>query len=382
MENASLLPWLAVTAALHTSLLGGGRLARSTAALTVGALGLAVSGVWLTRSGTTGSIHAFAEDADVARPLLAFAVVVVAAGAVLAVRAGTGPTGPVRRSMATLAAVQATLAAVAIVAIALGTFWPAFDELIGGTRSTVRPEYYHRVLTPVVVAVLIGLVAWPILAARAPARRIAFGAAAGALVAGSASAALGSPSTVALVVATLAGGAIGAGVLAMSRPGRRGVAVAHSGFAVLILGAMTASGGTDVEVTVPAGEQRSAEDITVGLRSLEATSRQRYEAVSAVVAVTTGDRQIVATPELRAYEEQQVPTIEAVIDSAPTGDTIVMVSAVEAGLDWARVIVRTRPLMPWVWVGAVMMLGGGLASAVGHRARSATERDATTDRVG
>src|SRR5687767_748630 len=79
VENASLLPWLATTAFLHSALVTERRrrLHAWTAALALAAFALALVGAYLTRSGVTGSVHAFAEARAIGYAFLAAVVGVV-----------------------------------------------------------------------------------------------------------------------------------------------------------------------------------------------------------------------------------------------------------------------------------------------------------------
>ena len=72
VENTALMPWLAITAFLHTSRIQerDGRARRLNVFLSLAAFTLTVLGVYLTRSGSTGSIHAFAEDPVIGRVLV------------------------------------------------------------------------------------------------------------------------------------------------------------------------------------------------------------------------------------------------------------------------------------------------------------------------
>ncbi|GIU98788.1 MAG: hypothetical protein KatS3mg014_0404 [Actinomycetota bacterium] len=81
VENASLLPWLAGTAYLHSVVVQEkrGMLRVWNVALAVAAFALSIFGTFLTRSGIVSSVHAFAES-SIGIPLIAFTVASVAVG--------------------------------------------------------------------------------------------------------------------------------------------------------------------------------------------------------------------------------------------------------------------------------------------------------------
>ncbi|MDQ3944712.1 MAG: cytochrome c biogenesis protein CcsA, partial [Actinomycetota bacterium] len=88
VENGSLLPWLATTAFLHSALVveRRRRVGGWTAGLPLSAFVLGLLGVYLTRSGATGSVHAFAEARAVGVAVLAGVVVAALTGAALLAR--------------------------------------------------------------------------------------------------------------------------------------------------------------------------------------------------------------------------------------------------------------------------------------------------------
>ena len=74
------------------------------------------------------------------------------------------------------------------------------------------------------------------------------------------------------------------------------------------------------------------------------------------------------TPERRLYPVQQMPTTEAAIRSGISGDLYV---AIGEGSERGGYIVRVliKPLGPWIWAGAMMMVLGGLFSLSDRRLR-------------
>ena len=405
VENSSLLPWLAFTIAIHMLIEPGGRLAFSGAAAIVGAFGLMVSGVYVTRSGNTGSIHAFSESPQVGRPLLALASVAVLVGiaALVLHRDAIGQSSRPGLKASTVLGTQGILGAVAIVAIALGTFWPVFDGLLlsnVGTRALVRPAYYHQALAPVAALALLAMAVGPLLASgktHAPTgRRLATVASAGAgLALAGAVLAVGSTGWLtagSVAVIGSAGVAVAGSILHGTRKrssGRRrstGVAIAHCGFALLLLGAVASSGGSDDTIRINVGQSTDVDRLSspavseLGLVALTPGRTDRYEYIRATIELEQGNSRAQYVPELRAYEDQRIPTTEAVIDGSLRSDTIVVLESVDDDLGSATFTVRTRPLLPWVWLGALLVVGGGLVTLSDQRRVSTGELDAVADR--
>ncbi|MFM7756294.1 MAG: heme lyase CcmF/NrfE family subunit, partial [Actinomycetota bacterium] len=88
VENASLLPWLTMTAYLHSVMIQEkrGMLKRWNMSLVIGTFLLSIFGTFITRSGVIASVHSFAQS-DVGTYFLVFLVVVgVASYALLSLR--------------------------------------------------------------------------------------------------------------------------------------------------------------------------------------------------------------------------------------------------------------------------------------------------------
>lgn len=398
VENAALLPWLAVTVALHA--IGAARGARvlavPAAAAVVASFSLMVTGVYVTRSGSTGSIHAFAESPAIGRPLLALAALSALAAAVLLVRNGVGDLPRPRWNRESFLAVQVTLGFVAVAIVALGTLWPVVDGLVGGAgtpRRIVRPDFYQRTLAPLLIVAMFVMAVGPSLTfGRLPwtsnvLPRTLTASAIGGVAAGVAARLLADAPPLPTAVAVAAGFALGSTIsisgtaIRSARPFRRiGMAMAHGGFALVMLAAVIASTGDDRTFLVQVGATTAAGDWTVELDRLETGRTDRYEFVRAVVVVDVGTGPTTHETELRAYDDQPTPTAESAVDGSVRGDTIVVLESIRPDLGAASLTVRSRPAMPWVWVGAAVAILGGIVTLADRRRASAAAPSAMPGR--
>jgi cytochrome c-type biogenesis protein CcmF len=170
VENASLLPWLTMTAFLHSVMIQEkrGMLKRWNLALILGTFLLSIFGTFITRSGVIASVHSFTQS-NVGYFFLVFLIVAgVAGGTLLYTR------WPSLEPEAQLDAVVSREAAflfnnLALVGIAFsvlwGTLFPILSEAVRGTKITVGPPFFNRVNVPLGLLLLaltgIGpLVAW------------------------------------------------------------------------------------------------------------------------------------------------------------------------------------------------------------------------------
>ncbi|MBW3666621.1 MAG: cytochrome c biogenesis protein CcsA, partial [Actinobacteria bacterium] len=160
VENTALMPWLAITAFLHTSRVTrrDGRLGRSTATLAMIPFALSVLGVYLTRSGITGSIHAFAEDPVIGRILLGAALVIAVAVVALGLRAPSGPAwGAVEARRDSWLAGNSILVVAALVFVLIGSAYPAYARVFVGEEVAIDSTFYVLTVYPVALLIVTGL---------------------------------------------------------------------------------------------------------------------------------------------------------------------------------------------------------------------------------
>jgi cytochrome c-type biogenesis protein CcmF len=170
VENAALLPWLVMTAFLHSVMIQEkrGMLKKWNLALIIGAWLLSIFGTFLTRSGVIASVHSFTQS-PVGYFFLFFLLVAAAASVILYVN-----RLPLLQAEATLESIVSREASflfnnLLLIGIAFsvlwGTLFPILSEAVKGTKVTVGPPFFNQVNIPLGLALLtmmgIGpLIAW------------------------------------------------------------------------------------------------------------------------------------------------------------------------------------------------------------------------------
>src|SRR6476646_1426779 len=164
VENASLMPWLAATALLHSInvLAARGALKSWTMTLAVIAFSMSMVGTFLVRSGILTSVHAFAIDPERGTFLLALLTIYVGAAFVLfAVRGATlkegAPFELVSRETGLVA--NNLLLSVVLGVVFVGTLYPLFVEAVSGEKLSVGAPYFNAVAGPLALflAALVGI---------------------------------------------------------------------------------------------------------------------------------------------------------------------------------------------------------------------------------
>jgi len=156
VENASLVPWVLMIAAIHSMLSeqNTGRLKKTSLLLCVLAYLLVLYSSFLTRSGILGdaSVHSFVDPGqEVYLFLIVFlSLFTTVSFGLIIFRAKNIKSIPEPSSMlskeTTLFIGSITLCAAALV-IAVGTSWPIF------ARGTVEPDFYNKMILPIAILI-------------------------------------------------------------------------------------------------------------------------------------------------------------------------------------------------------------------------------------
>jgi cytochrome c-type biogenesis protein CcmF len=342
VEDAALLPWLALTGGIH----------RRSPGWWAGAGLLAFAGTWATRSGRLVSVHAFSGQGAVGTglglALVAFTVgvcVVAATGSARLRPWGLRPPSPV-----------GLLVGAATAWVGIGTAWAA----IGGADRTVAAGFYTALVGPLAVAAL------AVLARGAPRPQLTAAALAGAGVA-AALAVAGWRSPGILAVAVVAPAAV---VGSVRRPGGIGALLGHLGLVLLMAGAVATTAGRAGTARLAVGDQRRVAGLDVRLVALEEVAGPDRRGVAARLEV--GGRRL--APAL-VEVEQLGPRADVATASSPSREVQAALVSTD-GQGTAVVSLSTTPGASWVWGGGLLLAAGGLVEAAKRRRPRPVELEA------
>ena len=409
VENASLMPWLAGTALVHSLAVTEkrGAFRAWTALLAIATFSLSLLGTFLVRSGVLSSVHAFASDPTRGIFILAFLALVT--GGSLALFAWRAPQVRESGRFALMSRESMLLAnnlllLVACAAVMLGTLYPLLIDALGLGKLSVGPPYFEAVFVPLIAPALflmgVGpLARWRQASAADLAKRLRWALGVSAVSAVIAPLALGRwtpmigfglllaawiASTCVLNLASRlrAHPAPGwAARLAAQSGSYYGMLAAHFGVAVFIVG-VTIVGGYSVErdVRIAPGET-----VTLGAYSFrfQGVNEQRgpnYIAARATLAVSRhGEPLTVMTPERRLYLATRTPMTETAIHRHFTRDLYVSLGEPLGPMAWSMRI-HYKPFVGWIWGGCLLMALGGLMAVLDRRYRAARQTAAEAAR--
>jgi cytochrome c-type biogenesis protein CcmF len=404
VENASLLPWLVMTAFLHSVMVQEkrGMLKKWNLGLIIGAWLLSIFGTFITRSGVIASVHSFTQS-SVGYFFLAFLVLSAAATIYLYVK-----RLPLLEAEAQLESVMSREASFLVnnllfIGIAFsvlwGTLFPILSEAVTGTKITVGPPFFNRVNIPLGLLLLaltgIGpLIAWRRASTPNLQRQFAVPATTGVLlflillVAGMRDA--GALMAIALggfvfatVVQEFARGTsarhrqygesywLALGRLVGRNRRRYGGYVVHTGMVILFIAFAGMAFKTETEATLRPGQTatlRSPYGYTytfthLGISQYDALNRQ---VTAATIEVRRNGKRIGI---LRTEKRQHVdafgrptfqPSTEVGIMSGLREDLYVVLAGIVNGTEQAVFRFTINPLVWWVWYGGMVVAFGGL----------------------
>ena len=389
VENASLLPWLAGCALLHSAVVVEKREALKTwtVFLALLAFGMSLLGTFLVRSGVLTSVHAFANDPARGIFILCLLAAFIGGGFLLfawraAALTPTGIFAPLSREGA-LVLNNLLLCSIAAVVLA-GTLYPMFADLILKEKISVGPPFFDTATLPLAVP-LIGAMGlgpvmpwkrarfWPVL------QRLWWAALAGlagflaclALEGQRLGPALGACAGLWLIAAALADLADRTALFSRPRAAwsrARGLpraawggALAHAGLGVTILGLAGMGLATDRLALLKPGESVVLAGLDYRLTGITTVQGPNWTARRARVEVRDGDRLVaVLEPDKRSFPVGRMTTSEAAIHTTGLADLYAVLGEEREG--GAVLRLHHNPLAPWIWIGgAIMALGGGLS---------------------
>src|SRR3989440_5398725 len=169
-ENASLLPWLTMTAFLHSVMIQEkrGMLKKWNLALIIGSWLLSIFGTFITRSGVISSVHSFTQS-SVGYFFLAFLIVMGTAS--FALYANRLPLLFAEAQLESMVSREASFLFNNLLFIGIafsvlwGTLFPILSELVTGAKTTFSTTTFNRVNIPLGLALLVltgigPLIAW------------------------------------------------------------------------------------------------------------------------------------------------------------------------------------------------------------------------------
>ena len=405
VENASFLPWLTATAALHSALLveRKGVLKGWTITLVQASFLLTILGTFMTRSGVFNSVHSFTQSA-IGPTLLGFlAASLVFSVALLATRIdrlSAEATLLGARSRDGMFLLNNLLLVLFTFTVLLGTVFPLVVEAVRGVQMSVGRPYFDRMAAPLGVALLLLMGVGPALpwgtATPAQLKKALLPPLAGALALLALAFALGVRNGWTLV--TLAFGGYTAQVtlrelwlplrqrlgrgeglaralVETQRQSRRrtGGYVVHAGVVLIVIAiAVSSTMGYDTEVRLRAGESADVGPYRLTfLGADEVREPHRTSLVARVEVARDGRPVAVLGPRMNHYDTQREPIGTPAVRTGFGHDLYLSILNVDPATQTLGLHALVNPMVGWIWIATGVMAFGGVLALLPARRRQA-----------
>ncbi len=411
VENASLMPWLAGTALLHSSVVMEKRNALKvwTILLAILTFSLSLLGTFLVRSGVLTSVHAFATDPTRGIFILLILCTFIGGSLTLFVwRASAlkqgGLFAPVSREGALV--LNNLFLTTACATVFVGTLYPLALEVITGNRISVGAPFFNLTFAPLFVPLLIAVPFGPLLAWK---RGDLLGASQRLVAAG-----VGSVIAVAVLWAWAWGGgtfaplAIGLAVFvilgALSDLAERislfraslpvslrrakglprsawGTVFAHAGLGVALIGIVCeTTWNTEYIASMKTNDVARVGGYSLTFEGTTQQQRSNYrEDIARFTVSRNGQPIAVMIPSKRNFTTRAASTTEAAL--LTRGASQLYISLGDASADGSIAVrIYHKPMVLLIWFGPVLMAFGGVLSLSDRRLRVGAPKPAKAGR--
>ena len=390
VENASFMPWLITTALLHSLITCEQKsmFKNWTILLSIIAFSLSLLGTFLVRSGILTSVHSFANDPARGAFILLFLAIITGAALILYLRNSSqmnDKTSFTFFSKESFFLINNILLVTATFTILLGTMYPLMLDIFGLEKISVGVPYYNAVFLPLMIPLVFLAGYIPILfsssnrnlKSQAKYFLISFLL---ILIISSFSILLFDEYNLSIFIGLflflwillnliyeLIQKIILTGNLKAITQ-NIGMFMAHLGLAIFILGAtMVENSKTEKEIVVALNEKLDIKNYTFQFMNITESEGPNYTAVIGHFKVyDNGEFLTDMYPEKRLYNSSEMPMTEAGIDAGFSRDLYITMGTLIDQDKWS-VRIYHKPLIRLIWIGALMMVFGGIFSVLSKR---------------
>ncbi len=404
VENASLMPWLAGTALIHSlaATEKRGTFKSWTVLLAITAFSLSLLGTFLVRSGVLVSVHSFASDPSRGIFILIFLVIVIGSSLLLyAIRGGQVRSRVQNEgwSRESFLLGNNVLLIAALLVVLLGTLLPLVHKELGLGSISIGAPFFNTMFTWIMApfALMLGigpLVRWRRDEPQKLYKRLII-AAVVTLIASivlplllqdriEAMTVVGLLMSVWVIVLTLMElherathrHSFFRGLTHLSRS-HWGMVLGHLGVAVTVIGiAFSTQYSVERDVRMKAGDNIDIHNYHFIFRDVQRLVGPNYTGGVAIIDVTrNGKPEAVLHAEKRFYTAARTMMTEAAISGGFSRDLYAALGEEIGQGSWA-VRIYYKPFVRWIWFGGVFMAVGGILCLLDPRYRSRKKAEA------
>ena len=373
VENASLLPWFAMTALLHSLIVFEKRGLFYFWVITLCLLTfiLSVTGTFLVRSGILNSVHTFASDPTRGIYILLFLTLMIFSSIFLLFKKYKKENYDLNpNSKETFILVNNWFMMFYLITVLLGTIYPIFTDVLTGNKISIGPPFYNVVIIPVVVIFLLIMAIGP----KVKWIKEKFNNLKNYLLI-----LLGSILINFLIIFLFKSYSILSNLIIISslfliisslidafksfKKNKTNFAriISHASFGLLVMFiGLNDIFSVEKDYNIKLGETKNFDNYSIELQNLEIEKFSNYKAVIGSLEIKNNktNKKNILKPEIRIYENPQTLTYEAAIKTSVLKDYYLTMSNIDRS-DYYNIKFQKKPLMIWIWISVIMIALGG-----------------------
>ena len=373
VENASLLPWFAMSALLHSLIVLEKRnlLYFWVIILCLLTFILSVTGTFLVRSGILNSVHTFANDPSRGLYILIFLSLMIFASVLLFFSKFKNNSYNLNsNSKETFILINNWFMIFYLITVLLGTIYPIFTEVLTDHKVSVGPPFYNAVIIPIVVIFLFFMSVGPrikwiknkfynlnllfkILIASVFINFCIIYLFQGYSLMSN----FIIISALFLVFASLMDLYKSLKKQNIELP--RVISHLAFGFLILFIG-LNYNFSIEKDFNLKVGEKKVFENYSIEFQNLKLEDFKNYKAVIGEFNISKSDENLNQSlyPEIRIYEKPSTITYEASIRSDLLKDYYITMSNIDRS-EYYNIKFQKKPFMMWIWISVIFISLGG-----------------------
>ena len=373
VENVSLMPWLCLTALLHTIIVLEKRslLKSWTVILSIATFTLSMSGTFLVRSGILNSVHTFANDPKRGVFILLFLFGLILLSLILFFIYQDKENNSQKKffliSKETSILVNNWFMMYFLSVVLIGTIYPIFLEVLINEKISIGPPFFNKLLIPFLAVFLIFMSIGPKLNwIKDNFEKIKYLRIILFFICIILSFYLiKKTSSEILFTSVIGGGALYLLFISIEDLFKKkyniSQVISHFGFSLFILSILFNSlFSTEFSANMKVGQELSFKKDQVKFLKIKIFEKENYKSVIANFEIVDEKENVVSLyPEIRIYNQPNILTSEADIISSVFSDKFMVINLLK-GEEIFNVRYQTKPFMIWIWISAFLISFGGI----------------------
>ena len=374
VENVSLMPWFCLTALLHTIIVLEKRnIYQSwTIILSIATFSLSMGGTFLVRSGILNSIHTFANDPSRGVFILCFLfgliLLAITIFFIFQKKIKNNLNIPILISKETAIIVNNWFMMFFLSVVLIGTVYPIFLEVINGSKISIGPPFYQKLIVPFLIPFLLFMAVGPKLNwIKNNIKTINFNQ----LIL----------FVLSIIISYLLVKSHGASFLFIvplfglgfflffltikdffSKRSTLSQKISHFGFSLFILSILfNGIFSKEFSSNMKVGDERKFMNKIIKFENLKIIKKNNYKSLIANFEISDETNSINLSPEVRIYNQPVTLTSEAAINSTIYSDNFLVFNVIKDD-GYYNVRYQFKPLMIWIWFSIIIISAGGILS--------------------